>query len=46
MCHEAGHVLGLAHVDTTNAVMYEDSNGRAETPTSVDRANLIDLYGN
>lgn len=43
--HEAGHGLGLAH-DATGTIMQKQSNGRPQTPTSTDIAELRSAYGN
>lgn len=41
VAHEAGHVLGLAHVDDRNQLMYPDTNPDVSTPRDGDLRGLV-----
>jgi hypothetical protein len=45
MTHELGHVLGLSHGDSSNAVMFPSGNGMAtRSPTADDETALAIIY--
>ncbi|MAJ28775.1 hypothetical protein CBD41_05110 [bacterium TMED181] len=43
--HEAGHVLGLGHVDHEDSVMQPLQGHTVEVPSAEDRAGIHSLYG-
>jgi len=44
LAHELGHLLGLAHDDVTDSVMYSKATGSEPILTEADRALLITMY--